>query len=100
MLPLHISDKALTEVKNIISHKSIPKDYGLRIGMKGAGCGGMSFLLGFDHQKEGDDVFEKEGLTIYIEKKHLMYLIGMEVDFYEGSDARGFTFAKEGNESN
>ena len=52
----------------------------------------MSYLLGFDKEKEGDLSYELFGIPIHIEKKHTMYLIGLQVDFYEGADARGFTF--------
>lgn len=72
--------------------KNIPEAYGLRVGMKGGGCGGMSFVLGFDQQNDKDLVYTTEGITILIEKRHTMYLVGMKVDFYEGSDARGFMF--------
>lgn len=72
--------------------KNIPTGYGLRVGMKGGGCGGMSFVLGFDRQNEKDLSYNVEGITVLVEKRHAMYLIGMKVDFYEGSDARGFMF--------
>ena len=92
--PVTLSKSAAVEVKNIMQHKNIPNGYGLRIGMKGGGgCGaGMTHMLGFDKAKDSDLTYESEGITIYVEKKHLMYLIGLQVDFYEGADARGFTF--------
>ncbi|MDN5203439.1 iron-sulfur cluster assembly accessory protein [Fulvivirgaceae bacterium BMA10] len=96
MTPVTITDKAVKEIKEIIRHKNIPAEYGLRIGIKGGvGCAGVSFLLGFDKKKETDDEFEIDGITVYLEKKHFMYLIGMQVDFYEGADARGFSFVKQ-----
>lgn len=97
-----ITDNAAIEVKNIMSNKNIPEGYGLRIGMKGGGgCGaGMTHMLGFDKEKEGDIQYESQGIMIYIEKKHLMYLIGLQVDFYEGSDKRGFVFNHPEQEKN
>ena len=94
--PVKISEKALVEVKQIMETKNIPEDYGLRIGIKGAGCSGVGFLLGFDKKKDTDIEYMLSDINVYIEKKHLMYLIGLEVDFYEGSDARGFTFINPG----
>ena len=91
--PVSISDKAMEEVKTIIDKKGIPDDYGLRIGIQGAGCAGISYLVGFDKQKDSDTVYQKEGVKILVEKKHVMYLIGIELDFYEGTDERGFTFS-------
>ena len=90
--PVELTERAVQEVKAIISTKNIPENYGLRIGMKGGGCGGMSFILGFDKRNENDLVYEIEGIPVYVEKRHTMYLLGMKVDFYEGSDARGFMF--------
>ena len=92
--PITLTERAAQEVRHIMQHKNIPAEYGLRIGMKGGGgCGaGMSYLLGFDKEKEDDLSYELFGIPIHVEKKHTMYLIGLQVDFYEGADARGFTF--------
>ena len=100
--PVTLSSTAANEVLNIMKTKNIPADYGLRIGMKGGGgCGaGMSHMLGFDLKKEGDVAYESEGITIYIEKKHLMYLIGLQVDFYDRADARGFSFVNPEQKEN
>ncbi|NMM49375.1 HesB/IscA family protein [Marinigracilibium pacificum] len=95
MKTVEFSKAALSEVKNIMTKKGIPEGYGLRVGAKGGGCGGLSFALGFDKKKESDDTFDVEGIPVYVEKKFVMYLIGMVVDFYEGSDARGFLFLKK-----
>lgn len=94
--PVTLSARALEEIKNIMVNKNIPDGYGLRVGIKGgAGCGsGMSYMLGFDKKKDGDLEYFIDTVPVYVEKKHTMYLIGLEVDFYEGSDAKGFTFIK------
>ena len=91
--PIGISARAAEEVKKIMQSKNIPAGYGLRLGIKGGGCGGVSLIIGFDKQKPTDLAYELEGIQVYVEKKHTMYLIGKEVDFYEGADARGFMFA-------
>lgn len=93
--PVKITAAAVNEVRNILANKNIPADYQLRIGVKGGGCG-IGFLLGFDKPKESDLAYEIEGLSVLIDKKHLMYLIGLTVDFYSGDDARGFVFMKDG----
>lgn len=90
--PVELTEKAIQEVKTIMATKNIPEGYGLRVGMKGGGCGGMSFVLGFDQQKENDLSYEIAGIPVLVEKRHTMYLVGMKVDFYEGADARGFMF--------
>lgn len=91
--PVKLTEKAIAEVRNIMENKSIPDGYGLRIGVKGGmGCAGLGYMLGFDKPKEGDINYSIEGIPVHIEKRQTMYLIGLQVDFYEGSDARGFTF--------
>lgn len=90
--PVKIRSKAAREVKKILAKKGIPDDYSLRIGIKGAGCSGMGFLLGFDKKKDFDLEYMIEGIPVLIDKRHTMYVIGLEVDFYEGAEARGFTF--------
>lgn len=92
LIPIVITAKAQEEIKTIMVHKNIPVDYHLRVGVKGGGCGGMSYSLGFDKPKLGDENFEIEGIPVLVEKKHVMFLMGMTVDFFEGSEARGFTF--------
>ena len=92
-IPITITEKALSEVLHIKTNKSIPEKYGLRVGIKGAGCAGVSYVLGFDTPKEGDVTYSLEGVEVHIAKKDTMYLIGLILDFYEGDDARGFLFS-------
>ena len=92
--PVTISAAAAKEIKHLMTHKNIPEGYGLRIGVKGgSGCGGgMGFMLGFDKPKDGDLSYEQLGIPVHVEKRQTMYLVGLEVDFHDGADARGFTF--------
>ncbi|WP_422361891.1 HesB/IscA family protein [Reichenbachiella sp.] len=93
--PVTITPKAVEEVKNIMSNKGIPEGYALRIGIKGGGCGAMGYMLGFDQLKDSDISYSHHEVPIVIEKKHVMYLMGLEVDFIEDSEERGFCFNKE-----
>jgi iron-sulfur cluster assembly protein len=90
--PVTISSRAATEIRKIMDTKNIPKDYGLRVGVKGGGCGGVSLMIGFDKKKESDLAYIISDIQVYVDKKHTMYLIGKEVDFVDGEDARGFMF--------
>ena len=90
--PISLTPKAIAEVKIIMQDKNVPADYGLRIGVQGGGCSGMSYLLGFDRKKENDETYELDGVELIMDKKHGMYVMGMEVDFQDGLNARGFTF--------
>jgi iron-sulfur cluster assembly protein len=90
--PITISNRASEEIHKIMQTKGIPSDYGLRVGIKGGGCAGVSLLIGFDKKKETDLSYVLEGITVYVDKKHAMYIMGKEVDFIDESDARGFMF--------
>jgi iron-sulfur cluster assembly protein len=90
--PVSISGRAAEEIRKIMQTKNIPAGYGLRVGVRGGGCGGVSLMIGFDKQKDTDLAYTIDDIPVYIDKKHTMYIIGKQVDFYEGDDARGFMF--------
>ena len=90
--PIKISETAMIQLKRIMDEQNIPADHGLRIGVKGGGCSGFSYVLGFDTQKEKDQVFEQDGLQLFMERSHGLYLAGMEIDWVEGLNNRGFSF--------
>lgn len=92
--PVSLTARAAQEVLHIMRTKKIPEGYALRLGVKGGGCGGVSLIIGFDRQKASDLTYQIEGVTVLVDKKHTMYLIGKKVDFYEGADARGFMFVE------
>jgi iron-sulfur cluster assembly protein len=91
--PLGLTEKAIAEVRKIMEQNSIPETYGLRVGVKGGGCSGLSYTLGFDaDQREGDKVLESQGIRMFVDQKSLFYLMGCEIDFTDGLNGRGFTF--------
>ncbi|MCB9251343.1 MAG: iron-sulfur cluster assembly accessory protein [Flavobacteriales bacterium] len=92
VLPIKITGPALQEIKRLHSELEDPSGMFLRIGVKGGGCSGMSYLLTFDNAKDTDTMYDVEGLSMIMDKAHLMYVYGMEVDFGDGLNARGFTF--------
>ncbi|MDE2769896.1 MAG: iron-sulfur cluster assembly accessory protein [Bacteroidota bacterium] len=90
--PVTLSPRAAEEVQKILTTKSIPEDYGLRVGVRGGGCSGMSYILGFDKLREHDITFNFDGIVLYIDKRQGLYLLGTMIDYHAGLDARGFVF--------
>ena len=90
--PIQLTETALTQLKRIKTEQNVPEDYGLRIGVKGGGCSGFSYILGFDTKKETDEVYDIAGMKVLMQKSHGIYLLGMEIDWVEGLNNRGFSF--------
>ncbi len=90
--PIRLTPGALEQLAVIRREENIPEEYGLRVGVKGGGCSGFSYILGFDLPQEGDDVFEVDGIKVLMNRAHAIYLLGMEIDFVNGLDNRGFKF--------
>lgn len=91
--PVTLTDGAKKEIRKLISQQELSEEYGLRLGVEGGGCAGMNYILGFDQHKEGDQEYYIDGIKVYMHKAHGLYLVGMEVDFQDGLNARGFTFS-------
>lgn len=91
--PISLTEGAVTQLRRLMEEKNVPEHYGLRIGVKGGGCSGFSYLLGFDEKTEKDEEYTVNGIKVYMEKAHGIYLLGMEVDWLEGLNNRGFTFS-------
>ena len=88
-----ITEKAVKEVKQIRIENNIPDTFGLRVGVKGGGCSGLTYTLGFDADaKEGDTVIDDNGIKLFVDGKSLFYLMGTELDFTDGLNGKGFVF--------
>ncbi len=88
-----LTDKAATQVRKIKAENSIPEDHGLRLGVKGGGCSGLSYVLAFDEKpREKDRILQLNGITVYIDEKSLFYLSGTVLDFSDGLNGKGFVF--------
>lgn len=90
--PIKFTEGAIGEVHRLLNEPGFDKSQMLRIGVKGGGCSGLSYILNFDSKKENDQEYEFEGLTFVIDKSHELYLFGMEIDWQGGLNSRGFTF--------
>ncbi|HXS35370.1 MAG TPA: iron-sulfur cluster assembly accessory protein [Flavipsychrobacter sp.] len=90
--PVKLTQSAVKEVKRLMSEPSFPEGQFLRVGVKGGGCSGMSYVLGFDAKENDDELYDIEDIPVLMKKSHGIYLFGMEVDFQSGLNARGFVF--------
>ncbi len=90
--PIRITETARLELSRLFSESNDAQEQFLRIGVKGGGCSGMSYILALDEKKEGDEVQEIDGIPCVITPAHAIYLVGMEIDWKNGLDARGFVF--------
>jgi iron-sulfur cluster assembly protein len=90
--PIGITDRAVEQLNQIRIQENIPEDHRLRIGVKGGGCSGFSYVLGFDLPQENDEYFDVNGIPVIMNKAHGIYLLGMQIDFVNGLNNRGFTF--------
>ena len=90
---ISVSEKAKKEIIRIKNENKIPDEYGLRVGVKGGGCSGLTYQLGFDAEnKEGDTIINVEQVKLYVDGKSLFYLTGTELDFSDGLNGKGFIF--------
>ncbi len=90
--PVTLTERAAKQVLKIKDDSEDHKNLFLRVAVEGGGCSGLSYKLGLDHRTEEDIVFENFGVELIVDEKHLMYLEGIQIDYPDGLDARGFTF--------
>ena len=90
---IQLTERAIQEVRRIISEQNLPDATALRVGVKGGGCSGFSYTLGFDDSvSETDQVAEVEGVRLVCDPKSFLYLNGTEIDFEDNLMGRGFKF--------
>jgi iron-sulfur cluster assembly protein len=89
-----LTETAAREIKSIIQQQELDTDkVRLRVGVKGGGCSGFSYVLDLtETHKETDEIFEQHGVKIVVDPKSLLYLNGVTVDFRDELMGRGFVF--------
>ena len=90
--PLQFSPQAVKEIRRLMDEPGFDSRNFLRIGVKGGGCSGLSYILGFDKRQEEDQLFEYNSLSFIMNPSHGIYLSGMQVHWEDGLNARGFSF--------
>jgi iron-sulfur cluster assembly protein len=88
-----LTERAVKEIRRIIDEQKLPEQTALRVGVKGGGCSGLSYTLGFDDQfSEVDQLIEVEGVRVVCDPKSFLYLNGTQIDFEDNLMGRGFKF--------
>ena len=90
--PINFTDSAVNEVKRLTKEPGFDTTKMLRVGVKGGGCSGMTYVLDFDNRKDNDALYEKDGVNFIIDNSQSIYLFGMEIEWEGGLNSRGFTF--------
>ncbi|WP_266367273.1 iron-sulfur cluster assembly accessory protein [Tellurirhabdus rosea] len=91
--PILITSEAHKQITETLKANKIPETYGLRVGVRGGGCG-SSWQLGFDEPGPADQVYVIDGVRVIIDVKHLLYVLGAQVGYEASEDWRGFTITK------
>ena len=90
---IRVSDNGKAQVVKLKDDQSVAQEAFIRVGVKGGGCSGLTYLMDFDTQLEDDDkVFEDKGVQIVVDKKSFLYLVGTELDYAGGLNGKGFSF--------
>ena len=92
--PIQLTTAAINIIKTMLESGHAASPY-LRVGVKGGGCSGMAYMIGFDEQTSDDELFDIAGIPVIMKKAHGMYLLGMEIDYQLEDDAQGFVFRKK-----
>jgi Iron-sulfur cluster assembly accessory protein len=90
--PIHFSYSAVDEIKRLMKSTELKPDQYLRVGVKGGGCSGMTYILDFDTKQGDDEIYESDGFRFIMNNSHQIYLYGMEIDWQDGLNSRGFVF--------
>lgn len=91
-MAIEITETAVSQVKQLIESQGNP-ELKLRMGVKGGGCSGMSYTLQLDtQQREGDEVFQFDGVTVVVDVKSYLFLNGTKLDYVEDIMGGGFKF--------
>jgi iron-sulfur cluster assembly protein len=91
---LQVTDRAIKRIRIAMVKEGIsPSEGGLRVGVQGGGCSGLSYNIRFDSQpRERDRIFNFEDVRVFVDPKSFIYLQGMVLDYEETLMRQGFNF--------
>ena len=91
--PVRIRPEARLQIIDTLTTQKIPPAYGLRVGIKGGGCG-AAWLLGFDLPGSTDEVYWVDEIRVIIDKRHLLYVLDVTIGYEQTDDTQGFVVEK------
>ena len=90
---IKVAESAKQQVTHLLQSENYPVGSFVRVGVEGGGCSGLMYQLKFDHEmKEGDQVFEDNGVKVVVDRKSFLYLVGTELEYTGGLNGKGFEF--------
>lgn len=89
---ISLTPDAAKEIGRLLSEQKPGENKALRLGVKGGGCAGFTYIFEFDTAKESDVVYNIDGIKILVDPMHELYLVGTEIDFQQGLNSRGFIY--------
>ena len=85
-----VTDNAAKKIAVLLGSEGRPAEDGLRIGVTGGGCNGFQYIMEFDSQKDGDNIFQNGDSRVFVDPKSLMFVDGSVVEYTEGLQNAGF----------
>jgi len=91
---LQVTERAIKRIRAAMGKEGIsPEEGGLRLGVMGGGCSGLSYSIKFDTQpRERDRIYNFDGVRVFVDPKSFLYLHGMTLDYEESLMRQGFNF--------
>ena len=90
---IHVTEKAAERIRELLTKEGVPESGGLRLGVQGGGCSGLTYAMRLEPQaRDRDKVFEENGARIFVDPKSYVYLDNTTLDYQEDLMRKGFVF--------
>ena len=92
-LTIAVTESASQKLKFFAGKQGLGEDFGVKVGVKGGGCSGLTYTLSVEKEAgPNDKVVDNNGVKVFIDKKSYIFLAGTELDFSDGLNGKGFVF--------
>ena len=94
---IKLTEKSAAEIKKVLSEQDMNADeYCIKVGVKGGGCSGFQYSLGFEKMEDVDSqdcvISQQFDINVAVDRNSALYIDGTELDYYSGLEKRGFVF--------